>query len=219
MVLKSKFLGNLKCGGRGKTAKNCLSSSWQNCWTINYLLLIKQWMWIKQLEYRKDSQAIARTDQVFIIFLYLQRLIKLDKVFPILPSFLAQLYSWLLSPLLGSSGGWGIGVVVTPKRFISAAPAPGWGSSHRNQPFMNGSKAGPFQGWPVPADLYQCGLLSMGCLWAAASFRACIAVAQALHWLQRGWEWMSVPPWLPMGWGRAVYFLLLFSTGCKESLL
>lgn len=41
----------------------------------------------KQHECRKDSQAVSRSDKVFIIFLYLQRFIKLDKVSPTPPFF------------------------------------------------------------------------------------------------------------------------------------
>lgn len=44
-------------------------------------------MFRTQHEYRKDSWAVARTDQVFIIFLYLPRFIKLDKVSPTPPFF------------------------------------------------------------------------------------------------------------------------------------
>lgn len=154
-------------------------------------------MWRKRHEYRKDSQTIARTDQVFIIFLYLQRFIKLDKVFPTLPSFLAQVYSWLLSPLLGSTGGWGIGVVITPKRFISAAPAPVWGSSHRYQPFMNCSKVGPFQGWPVtPAGPVTCASRPVPAWAPLLGLSVGCSLLQGLHCCGTGSplaaEWMRV---------------------------
>jgi len=66
-----------------------------------------------------------------------------------LPSFWAQLHSeilYLLSP--SSTGGWGMGVVVSPSHFAASSysrsfPAPAWGPSHRRQTSTNFSNVSP----------------------------------------------------------------------------